>query len=385
MRLCAVTGSRADWGLLSPVLDRLRSTPIELQIIATGSHLSADFGTTVNDIERDGFTLAQRVSLDLGKDNSLGTSEALAQAIVGIGRGLAELRPDLLLILGDRYEIFAAAQAALIARVPIAHIAGGDISEGAYDDAIRHAITKLSHLHFTTNDQSRRRVIQLGEPDERVFNTGSPGIDAIQRTARWPRERLQQRLGFELRRNNLAITFHPATLDPAAPTQQLAPLLDALARLGDDVGLIFTGANADDGGQAINRGIMAFVATRANACYRVSLGQAGYHSLVEQADIVVGNSSSGLYEAPTLRTPSLDIGIRQQGRLRGPSVRHAVNDSDAIHAAIIALLENPPRDYTNPYGDGNASERIVDALLAIADPAALLIKHFVDIGSPKSA
>ncbi len=379
MRLCAVTGSRADWGLLRPVLSLLRTSSIDVCIVATGSHLSARFGNTATYIEQDGFDIDGCVPLDLEQDDILGVSTAMAQAVSGIAKALSELRPDLLLILGDRYEIFAAAQAALIARVPIAHIAGGDVSEGAYDDAIRHAITKLSHLHFTTNAQARQRVRQLGEPDERVFDTGSPGIDAIRETSQWTREALEERLDFSLRRQNLAITFHPTTLDSAEPAMQIAPLLNALAELSKDIGLIFTGANADDGGRTINRAIESFAATHENACYAVSLGQAGYHSLVAQADMVVGNSSSGLYEAPSLGTPTLDIGIRQQGRLRGPSVHHAHNNSDAIHEGIKALLRQPLKDFTNPYGDGRASQRIVDILLTIDDPAKLLIKHFVDI------
>ena len=381
MRLCTVTGSRADWGLLRPVLSRLRNTPIDSRIIVTGSHLDTRFGDTANTIEQDGFVINKRVPLNLKKDDILGVSKAMAQAVSGIAKALDELHPDLMLILGDRYEIFAAAQAALIARIPIAHIAGGDISEGAYDDAIRHAITKLSHLHFTTNAEARRRVMQLGESDERVFNTGSPGIDALHETPRWSQKQLEQRLNFKLLSRNLAITFHPATLDPAVPEKQIAPLLDALDGLSSDVGLVFTGANADDGGQTINRVIEDFADRHDNACYTVSLGQAGYYSLVEQADLVVGNSSSGLYEAPSLRTPTLDIGIRQQGRLCGPSVSHVKNDSDAIHERITTLLQQPPNDFTNPYGDGKASQRIGYVLLAIDDPAKLLIKHFVDVGA----
>lgn len=379
MRICAVTGSRADWGLLRPVLSRLRASKAELLIIATGSHLSADFGHTVDDVEADGFSVDRRVPLARNGDDALAVSTAMAQAVTGIARGLSELRPDILLILGDRYEIFAAAQASLIAGIPVAHIAGGDISEGAYDDAIRHAITKLSHLHFTTNADARRRVLQLGEPEQRVFDCGSPGIDSLQETARWDRQALEARLEFRLRARNLAVTFHPTTLDDAEPQAQLSPLLGALDSLDSETGLIFTGANADNGGQRINELIQTFVDTHDNACYTLSLGQSGYYGLIEQADVVVGNSSSGLYEAPTLKTPSLDIGIRQQGRLRGPSVLHADNETSHIREAIRSLLENPPDDYSSPYGDGKASQRIVDVLLNLEDPRGLLIKHFSDM------
>ena len=224
MRICAITGSRADWGLLRPVLSRLRATPLMLSIIATGSHLNPRFGNTIDEIESDGFKVDHRVELGLEHDDTLSVSIAMARAINGIAKALTELNPDLLLLLGDRYEIFAAAQAAMIARIPIAHIAGGDISEGAYDDVMRHAISKLSHLHFTTNALARRRVIQLGESGDRVFNTGSPGIDALRETPRWSRDQLEQRLDFKLRRQNLVITFHPTTLDPNPPSTQIAPL-----------------------------------------------------------------------------------------------------------------------------------------------------------------
>lgn len=378
MRVCAVTGSRADWGLLRPVLHRLRDSSAVLQLVATGSHLNEAFGLTLSDIEADGFIPDRCVPLDRRGDHPRGVAAAMASAITGLAGALDELHPDIVLILGDRYEIFAAAQAALLLRIPVAHIAGGDISEGAFDDAIRHAISKLSHLHFTTHAAARRRVLQLGEPAERVFDTGSPGIDALLETPRWDRATLEQRLGFGLRERNLAVTFHPATLDPAGPAAQVEPLLDALDRLGPDIGLVFTGANADDGGERINRRIQAYVADRANACFHLSLGQAGYYSLVAEADLVVGNSSSGLYEAASLGTPTLDIGVRQQGRLRGPGVRHARNDAEQIHAAIVSMLNDPPRELTNPYGDGRASERIVDVLLSITDPRSLLIKHFAE-------
>lgn len=378
MKICAVTGSRADWGLLRPVLSRLRDSGIDLQIIATGSHLDDAFGTTAASITDDGFHIDRTIPLARQSDDDHGIAAAMADALRGITHALNTLSPDMLLVLGDRYEIFAAAQAALISRIPIAHIAGGDVSEGAYDDAMRHAISKLAHLHFVTNEPARRRLLQMGESADRIWLSGSPGIDALLATPRWDRTRLATALGFGLRRHNLAITLHPATLDPTPPEQQLEPLLAALHERDDDTGLIFTGANADTGGSAFNQAIQDFVAAHDNACFRQSLGQTGYYSLVAQADLVVGNSSSGLYEAPTLGTPTLDIGMRQQGRLRGASVRHASNDATAIARAIDEMLANPPTDFSNPYGDGHASARIVDALRSIDDPRQLLIKRFED-------
>ncbi|MCP5301056.1 MAG: UDP-N-acetylglucosamine 2-epimerase (hydrolyzing) [Chromatiaceae bacterium] len=378
MRICAATGSRADWGLLKPVLARLRDADATLQIIATGSHLDSGFGHTVDSITEDGFKTDRRVALERSSDSDRGVADAMAGAVAGITRALSELAPDILLVLGDRYEIFAAAQAALLTRTPIAHIAGGDVSEGAYDDAMRHAITKLAHLHFTTNADAHRRVLQMGEANDRVILSGSPGIDALLTTPRWEATRLEERLGLRLRARNLAVTFHPATLDPASPVAQITPLLRALESFGDDTGLIFTGANADTGGTAINEAMMNFAASRDNACFHPSLGPAGYYSLVALADLVVGNSSSGLYEAPSLHTPTLDIGIRQQGRLRGASVHNVANDTGAIGAAIRAMLQTPPSMFDNPYGDGHAGERIANTLLALRDPRQLLHKHFVE-------
>lgn len=379
MRICAVTGSRADWGLLKPVLVALRQADQSVCLIATGSHLEPAFGLTVDAVEADGFAVDRRVPLGRSDDSATGIAAALGRAVQGLTEALRALSPDLLLILGDRYEIFAAAQAAMLLRIPVAHIAGGDITEGAYDDAMRHAVTKLSHLHFTTNADAERRVRQLGESPQQVFLSGSPGIDNLLATARPDRAELQRRLGFRLRARNFAITFHPATLDARAPAAQLNPLLQALEQFSD-IGMVFTGANADAGGAELNGALRAFTERHDNACFVTSLGQAGYYALVEQADLLIGNSSSGLYEAPSLHTPTLDIGMRQQGRLRGPSVVHADNDADAIATAIRRLLADPPRDFRNPYGDGQASARIVAALQKIGDPRALLVKRFHEVG-----
>lgn len=378
--LCAVSGTRADWGLLRPVLALIRQTPnLHLQLIVTGSHLANGFGDTQNQIAADGFAIDARVDLGLDGDDAPAISHALGTAVSGFGAALARLRPDLLLVLGDRYEILGAVQAATIARIPVAHIAGGDITAGAFDDALRHAISKLSHLHFPTNDPAHRRLLQMGEPAQRIYPCGSPGIDNILATPRLSRTVLEQRLGMPLRRRNLAITFHTATLDTRAADTQLAPLLHALAALDDDHGLIFTGANADPGGATINRLLQDFVAQRPHACLVASLGAQAYYSLVAQADLVIGNSSSGLYEAPSLGTPTVNIGNRQAGRLRGPSVIDCDNQTEAIAQAIHRVLDAPPQNMHNPYGDGNAAPCIVAALAAIDDYAALLNKPFIDL------
>ncbi len=378
-RICAVTGSRADWGLLLPVLEGIRASDmLTLQLAVTGTHLCQGHGHTVDAIETAGFAADVRVDLVQAGDDAAEVTRALGRGVVGFADALEALRPDLLLVLGDRYEILAAVQAALIARVPVAHIAGGDITEGAFDDAIRHAISKMAHLHFVTNPDARRRVIQMGEDPEHVYLSGSPGIDQLLATPRLSRAALEEDLGFALRPRNLAITFHPATLDTADPADQLAALLAALERLGPDTGLIFTAANRDTGGDTLNAHLRDFVAAHANACLHPSLGQQRYYSLVAEADAVVGNSSSGLYEAPSLGTPTVNIGQRQAGRPRAASVIDCAAETSAILDAIQAALQRDMQGIENPYGDGRAARRILDVLHGPWDKAGLVQKHFVE-------
>ena len=378
-RICAVSGSRADYGLLLPVLRAIQRHPsLELQLAVTGSHLEHRFGNTVDAIRDDGFSVDARVPLGLEDDSVATITRALGRCVSGFAAELARLRPDLLLVLGDRYEILGAVQAALIARIPVAHIAGGDVTEGAFDDAIRHAISKLAHLHFVTHDRARRRVRQLGEADGRVFVTGSPGIDQILETPLLERSELERRLGMALQTRNLALTFHPATLEIDDALQQLEQLLEAIEKLDGTFGLVFTGANADPRGQAINERLACFVAGHAHAVHHASLGQQGYYSLLAIADAVVGNSSSGLYEAPTLRTPTVNIGDRQSGRLKAASVIDCPPEAAAIGAAIERAQRLDCSDVVNPYGDGETTERIMAVLAGPWDARGLLRKGFTD-------
>ncbi len=378
-RICAVTGSRADYGLLLPVLRAIEAHPeLHLQLAVTGSHLEPRFGHTVDVIQDDGLGIDAAVPLGLDSDDPATITRALGTAVTGFAGVLEHLQPDLLLVLGDRYEILGAVQAALIARVPVAHIAGGDVTEGAFDDAIRHAITKMAHLHFVTSEQAARRVRQLGEADERVFVTGSPGIDQLRSTPRLSRDQLEQRLGMTLRPRNLAITFHPATLGNEDALDQLQELLGALGELGDEVGLVFTGANADPSGQAINDAIKSFVAARPNAIQHDSLGQQGYYSLLSMVDAVVGNSSSGLYEAPSLGTATVNIGDRQQGRLKATSVIDCPPQRAAIADAVRSAFELDCSEVVNPYGDGRATPRILAVLSEPWEHGALIHKGFTD-------
>ena len=375
--VCAVTGSRADYGLLLPVLRAVRAHPdLRLQLVVTGSHLEPRLGHTVDAIVRDGLDIDRRIPLDLETDDPAGVTRALARAVSGFGEALADLRPDLVLVLGDRYEILGCVQAALIAGVPVAHIAGGDLTEGAFDDAIRHAITKMSHLHFATHAEAARRLRQLGESADRVFITGSPGIDQLRQTPRLTRARLEQRLGMALRTHNLAITFHPETLDPGAGPAALEALLAALDRMGEDTGLIFTGSNADPLGQALDERVRQFTAAREHAVFHASLGQQAYYSLLEQVDAVVGNSSSGLYEAPSFGIPTVNIGDRQKGRPRAASVIDCAANEDDILDALHQALASDFSQVENPYGDGHAAERIVEVLAGPWRREKLIRKRF---------
>jgi len=377
--VCAVTGSRADWGLLKPVLSAIDQAPeLGLQLAVTGAHLEPAYGNTVKVIEADGFNVDARIDLALSSGTAMEVTRALGRGVTGFAEALSTLNPDFLLVLWDRYEILAAVQAALIARIPVAHIAGGDITEGAFDDAIRHAVTKLSHLHFVTNEDARRRVLQMGEAEARVHLSGSPGIDELKATELLSREQLEQSLDFELRPRNLAITFHPATLGIADPVSKLNILLASLDRLGTDTGLIFTGSNADTGGDAVNARLSEYVAGRDHACLHTSLGQQRYYSLVAMADAVVGNSSSGLYEAPSLGTPTVNIGDRQKGRLRAASVIDCPVETDAIIDAIQRAWNLDMSGVENPYGDGHASERILAVLKQPWEREKLIHKQFVE-------
>jgi len=349
---------------------------LTLQVAATGMHLSPEFGLTRRAIEEDGFPIDARVEMLLSSDTSVGTAKSLGLGVIGFADALDRLRPDLLVLLGDRYEILAAATAALVLKIPIAHIAGGDLTEGAFDDAIRHSLTKMSHLHFVTNEESRRRVLRMGEDPARVHNVGSPGLDDIRRTDLLGREELGRALEFRFRAKNLLVTYHPATLGALPPEEEIRELLAALDALGTDFGLLFTRPNADPGGRRISGKIDEFVAGRPNAKVFTSMGQRLYLSAMAQVDAVVGNSSSGLYEAPSFRKPTVDIGDRQKGRLRASSVIHCAPSAEEIARAIATALRTDCSDVKNPYGDGRSSERILEAIHAVPDLGALLSKRF---------
>ena len=365
-KVCVVTGTRAEFGLLRWLMQEVReSETLELQVIATGMHLSPEFGLTYREIEEAGFRIDAKVEMLLSADTSTAVTKSMGLGLIGYADTYERLSPDIIVLLGDRFEIFAAAAAAMIAGIPIAHIHGGETTEGAFDEAIRHSITKMAHLHFVAAEDYRRRVIQLGEHPERVFLVGGLGIDAIKRSKLLGREELEESLNFRFGLKNLLITFHPVTLEGNSARQQIEELLAALD-CHNDTNLIFTMPNADTGGRELAAIVENFVQSHQNARSYTSLGQLRYLSCLQFVDGVIGNSSSGITEAPSMGTATINIGTRQKGRLSAPSVIHCPPDFNSINSAIHALYDPSFRGSlcttVNPYGDGGASLKIVEVL-----------------------
>lgn len=378
MKVLAVTGTRADWGLLVPLLDRLRDDPsFDLEVVATGQHLMADSGS-LEAIAAECHRVHWRIDMGLGNDDSpAALARGMGLVTADLGATIETSRPDLVLLLGDRYEILAAALAAVVARVPIAHLCGGDVTEGAMDDAIRHAITKLAALHFPTNAESAARIVQMGEEPPRVHNVGSTGIDRILALEPMEREAFFASVGLKPQSLNFVITFHPATLsaDSTAQAQAMLEALDAFP----EAGLVFTGSNADPGAREIDALVQAYVAGRDNAVFHASLGSRRYFSALTHCDLVIGNSSSGVMEAPSFPIPTVNIGDRQARRPRASSVLDVAPYPEAIAGAIRAGLALDDSQVSNPFGDGHATERIVTVLAALDAPETLVKKSFVDL------
>lgn len=381
-RICVVTGGRADYGLLQWVMHDIRaSEDLALQLVVTGSHLEAGFGMTIDQIEADGFRIDARVPLALEADGPGDTVRAMARCLTGVSDALEALRPDIVLVLGDRYEILAAAQAALIHGVPVAHIAGGDTTEGAFDESIRHALTKMAHIHLVTNDLSARRVRQLGEAPDRIHVVGSPGLDQLRRRPLLDRAALEDALGAPLGARNILVTFHPVTLTADRGRGEFEALLAALDALPRDVVKWITRPNADPGHRAIEEALDRWARDRPDVRVFASLGQLRYLSLMAQVDAVVGNSSSGLYEAPSFGVPTVDIGDRQKGRLAAASVIRCAAGADAIAVAVEAAFQLDCAGVVNPYGDGFSAGRIVQILREAPPRAALLARTFHETGA----
>lgn len=380
-RIAVFTGSRADYGLLCPVLKRLQEAPdVDLQLLVSGGHLAASQGMTVRDIEADGFPIAARVDLDIDAQPPRASHATMALALKGIGVQLERLRPHVLVILGDRYEALSAAIAATMLGIPLAHISGGDCTLGAIDDVFRHSITKMSHLHFSSCEEYRHRVIQLGEAPERVWNVGGLGVENVLQLALITEEQVRAELGCAADRPYLLCTFHPVTLDGGQETVQLTELLTALEQFsGYDI--VFTGANADPGGNIINT-LLAEWAERPHVLVFPSLGVLRYLSAAKYAACVVGNSSSGVAEIPSLGVPVLDIGSRQEGRIRSCAVVHCATQREEIVAALTRALTPERRELAhvtpNPYAGTGTSQRI-SHILRTHSLCGLLKKIFYDV------
>lgn len=320
-KICVITGTRADYGLLRwLILEISKSSKLDLQIIATGMHLSPEFGLTYKEIENDGFLIHKKIEILLSSDSTVGVSKSIGLGLIGFSEAFADLNPDIILVLGDRFEILAATVAALISRIPVAHLHGGETTEGAFDEGIRHSITKMSHLHFVAANEYRNRIIQLGEDPSNVFLVGGMGIDGIKKSNLLKKEELESSLNIKFKKNNLLITFHPVTLEESTAKVQMIELLLSLETLSPEIGLIFTMPNADTDGRIIFELVKEFTSSHSNAWYFTSLGQTRYLSCLQFVDAVVGNSSSGIIEAPSFKIGTINIGDRQKGRLRAKSI-----------------------------------------------------------------
>lgn len=381
-KICVVTGTRAEYGLLYWLLKEIEADKeLELQVIVTGMHLSPEFGLTYKEIEKE-FTINKKIEMLLSSDTSVGISKSMGLAQISFAESYDELKPDIVIVLGDRYEIFSATSAAMIARIPIAHIHGGETTEGAFDESIRHSITKMSHLHFTATEEYKNRVIQLGENPFRVFNVGGMGIENIKRLKLLSKDEFEKSIEFKLNSKNILVTFHPVTLENSTAKEQFQQLLDAIDEL-EDTNIIFTKANSDTDGRVINQMIDEYITKNFQKSVQfTSLGQLRYLSALQYVDAVVGNSSSGLAEAPSFRIGTINIGDRQKGRIKVSSVIDCEPNKDSILKSFEKLyskeFQETLKTTINPYGDGCASKKIVEILKNV-DLKDILKKSFYDL------
>jgi len=381
-KICVVTGTRAEYGLLYWLMKEIETDKdLELQIIATGMHLSPEFGLTYKEIEKE-FTIDKKIEMLLSSDTSVGIAKSMGLAQISFAESYEELKPDILIVLGDRYEIFSAVSAAMIAQIPIAHLHGGETTEGAFDESIRHSITKMSHLHFTGTDEYKNRVIQLGEQPTMVFNVGGMGIENIKRLNLLSKEEFEKSIDFKLNKKNILVTFHPVTLENSTAKEQFVELLDAIDEL-EDTNIIFTKANSDTDGRVINQMCDEYVAKNAHKaeCF-TSLGQLRYLSALQYVDAMVGNSSSGLAEAPSFKIGTINIGDRQKGRIKADSVIDCEPNQQSIKKTFNKLYSKDFKEtlktVQNPYGNGYASKKIIEVIKKV-DLKNILKKSFYDL------
>ncbi len=380
-KICVVSGTRADYGLLTPLMKEIvNDEDLKLQLIVTGMHLSPEFGLTYKVIEEE-FSIDKKIEILLSSDSPIGISKSMGLAQISFAEAYAELQPDILLILGDRFEILAAVSSALIANIPVAHLSGGELTEGAMDESIRHALTKLSHLHFTATEEYRKRVIQLGEHPERVFNVGEAGLDNIKQLPLLDREAFETSIGFKLGKKNILVTFHPVTLESGSAKRQFQNILDTFDDL-KGMRIIFTKANADTDGRIINQMIDNYAKHKENCVVFTSMGQLRYLSALQFVDAVVGNSSSGIVEAPSFKIATINIGDRQKGRVQSKSTINVPPKKEAILQAFNKLYSTEFQqmlpEVKNPYEKSNVSKNIKE-IIKHFDLSGILKKRFYDI------
>jgi|TARA_B110001450_G_scaffold33266_1_gene28688 GDP/UDP-N,N'-diacetylbacillosamine 2-epimerase (hydrolysing) len=368
-KICVVTGTRAEYGLLYWLMKEINvDNALVLQVVVTGMHLSEEFGNTYQQIEKDGFTIDKKVDISLTSDTELAISKSMGLGVIGFADVFNKLQPDLIVVLGDRFEIFSAVSAALIAKIPVAHLHGGEVTEGVIDESIRHSITKMSHLHFAATDEYRNRIIQLGEQPDKVFHVGGLGIDNINKLKLLSKADFENTINFELGEKNILITFHPVTLEKSTSGMQFQALLDSISEL-KNTKIIFTKANADTNGRVINTMIDDYVAKHDNTIAFKSMGQLNYLSALQFIDAVVGNSSSGLIEAPSFKIGTIDIGDRQKGRIKTDSVISCLPKKRNIDSAFNKMyseeFQNTLDQVENAYGKGGASKEIVNIIKSI--------------------
>lgn len=383
-KIAIVTGTRAEYGLLIPLIKKIAVDPeLEVQLIATGMHLSPEFGLTIDMIEQDGYGVADKIEVLLSSDTPIGISKSMGLAMISFSETFTRLNPDMVIVLGDRFEMFAAATVASVIKIPIAHLHGGETTEGAFDEAFRHSITKMSWLHFTSTEEYRQRVIQLGEDPNRVFSVGAIGIENIKEMPLMTKSELEQSLQIELKVPLLLVTFHPVTLENNTSTVQFEALLEALEDYKEGT-IIFTKSNADTDGRIINKMIDDYVKKKPeNAIAFISMGQIRYLSALKIADVVMGNSSSGIIEAPSFNVPTINIGDRQKGRIQAKSVLNCEPDKESIKSTLKRALSEEFKqklfDVNNPYGVGNVSEKILSIIKNTLQSTISLKKNFYDL------
>lgn len=365
-KISILTATRAEYGLLKPIISRfLKNAEFEINIVVTGAHLSPEFGLTYKEIESDGYKVNKKIEMLLSADSSVAISKSMGLAMISFAEYFEEFKPDLLIVLGDRYETLAVAIAAMNQRIPIAHLYGGETTEGALDESIRHAITKLSYLHFTSTEEYRKRVIQLGEDPKRVFRVGAVGIENILNQPLLSKRNLANSIQFSLNKPYAVVTFHPVTLEENQSLEQIKELLKVCEN-NPDINFLITKANADAGGRIINEKIDEYVEKHTNAIAFTSLGLERYLSALKYCDFVIGNSSSGLLEAPSFGIPTINIGDRQKGRLQAESVINSEPTFLEIDKSLKVALSNEFKELakktSNPYGDGNTSGKVVSII-----------------------